>query len=271
MESEKTRIIAVANEKGGVGKTVTVLNLGAALYREGKTVLIVDIDPQSNATKGMGIESDKDMLTSYDIILNSEEINVNEAIIHTQWEGLDIIPSNAELIGADIELYEQFKFGREERLQEGLKGLSGKYDFILIDTAPSLSLLTVNVFAYAGEVLIPCQTHPYSFNALAELFDTIDLIKKEGINPAIRISGIIATFFDNRTKVCRNILEMMQDDENYKDLLFKTKIRLNTAIVDSADACVPVVFYKPESYGAKDYNNLAEEFLQRKIPNFKIG
>ncbi len=271
MESEKTRIIAVANEKGGVGKTVTVLNLGAALYREGKTVLIVDMDPQSNATKGMGIESDEDMLTSYDIIINSEKIDANEAIIHTQWEGLDVIPSDVELIGADIELFKQVEFGREERLREGLKGLAGKYDFILIDTAPSLSLLTVNVFAYADEVLIPCQTHPYSFNALAELFDTLDLIKKEEINPAIRITGIIATFFDKRTKGCRNVLEKMQTDEKYKDLLFKTKIRMNTTIADSAEAGAPIVFYEPNSSGAKDYNNLAEELLQRGIPNASEG
>ncbi|MDM8541767.1 ParA family protein [Desulfococcaceae bacterium HSG9] len=260
MESEKTRIIAVANEKGGVGKTVTVLNLGAALYREGKTVLIVDIDPQRNATEGMGIEPDEKILTSYDILVNSETIDANEAIIHTQWEGLDIIPSDAELVGADIELYDQD--GREEKLQEGLKELTGKYDFILIDTPPSLSLLTVNVFAYADEVLIPCQTHPYSFNALAELFDTIDMIEEE-INPGIRITGIIATFFNNRTKVSRNVMEKIQADEKYKDLLFKTKIRINTTIADSAEAGMPVVFYKPGSYGAKDYNDLAEELLQR--------
>ena len=268
MESEKTRIIAVANEKGGVGKTVTVLNLGAALYREGKTVLIVDIDPQRNATEGMGIEPDEKILTSYDILVNSETIDANEAIIHTQWEGLDIIPSDAELVGADIELYDQD--GREEKLQEGLKELTGKYDFILIDTPPSLSLLTVNVFAYADEVLIPCQTHPYSFNALTELFDTLDMIKEE-INPGIRITGIIATFFNNRTKASRNVLEKIQADEKYKSLLFKTKIRTNTTIADSADAGMPVVFYKPGSYGANDYNDLAEELLQRGIPNESDG
>ncbi len=262
MESEKARIIAIANEKGGVGKTVTVLNLGAALYREGKTVLIIDIDPQSNATKGMGIESDEEMLTSYDIITNSEEIDPNVAIIHTQWEGLDVIPSSSDLIGADIELYDQD--GREEKLREGLEGLADKYDFILIDTPPSLSLLTVNVFAFAEEVLIPCQTHPYSFNALAGLFDTLDMIKKE-INPAIRITGIIATFFDNRTKVSRNVLEKIKADEKYKGLLFRTKIRINTTIADSAEAGVPVVFYKPNSHGASDYNDLAEELLQREL------
>jgi len=263
MKSEKTRIIAVANEKGGVGKTVTVLNLGAALYREGQTVLIVDTDPQMNASRGIGIESDEEMLTSYDLIINPEETDAAETIIHTQWEGLDVIPSSSELVGADIELFDQD--GREERLKQGLKGLAGKYDFILLDTAPSLSLLTVNVFAYADEVLIPCQTHPYSFNALAELFDTLEMIKEE-INPAIRISGIVATFFDNRTKISRNILAKMQDDETYSTLLFKTKIRMNTTIADSADAGVPVIFYKPGSHGANDYNQLAEELLQRGVP-----
>lgn len=261
MESAKTRIIAVANEKGGVGKTVTVLNLGAALYREGKTVLVIDIDPQRNATKGIGIDSDsEEMLTAYDIITNSDEIDPNKAIIHTQWEGLDVIPSTAELVGADIELYD--KEGREEKLQEGLKKLTSHYDFILLDTAPSLSLLTVNVFAYATEVLIPCQTHPYSYNALAELFDTLDMIKDE-INPAIKITGIVATFYDHRTKICRNVLEKMQADDKYKHLLFNTKIRVNTTIADSAEAGVPIVFYKPNSHGARDYNDLAEELIER--------
>ena len=171
MSDRRTRIIAVANEKGGVGKTVTVLNLAAALCKEEKTVLVVDMDPQFNATKGLGVDVDEKMLTVYDLITDSKSIKAAEVIMPTRWEGLDLIPSHVDLSGAEIELVD--KVGRENRLKEALEGIAGKYDFIFLDTPPSLSLLTVNVLAYAKEVVVPCQTHPYAYAALDELFDTI--------------------------------------------------------------------------------------------------
>ena len=261
MGAQKTRIIAVANEKGGVGKTVTVLNIGAVLSQKGSTVLIVDMDPQSNATRGLGVGTNETMVTIYDIIMNKESVSVTDAILQTSWKNLDLIPSHIDLAGAEVELINAI--GRENRLKEALGGLKGKYDFILLDTPPSLSLLTVNVFTYANEVLVPCQTHPYAYEALDELFDTIFAIKRE-INPEIKVSGIVATLFDRRTRVSQRILGKLKNDDRYKDLLLDTVIRINTTIAESADVGKPVVFFRPGSYGAIDYMNLADELLIRR-------
>jgi chromosome partitioning protein len=145
-------------------------------------------------------------------------------------------------------------------LKEGLESISGEYDFILLDTPPSLSLLTVNVLAYAQEVLVPCQTHPYAYGALDGLFDTIFTIK-ENINPDLSITGIVATLFDSRTRVSHNILEKLKNDERYTDLLLDTVIRVNTTIAESADVKKPVIFYRKSSYGTIDYTSLANELL----------
>jgi len=153
MGDKQTRIIAVANEKGGVGKTVTVINLASALCKEGKTVLVVDMDPQFNATRGLGVDVKEGMLTVYDLIKNHRSIKSADVIVPTGWDGLDLIPSHVDLAGAEIELVD--KVGRENRLKDALESLYGIYDFIILDTPPSLSLLTVNVLSYAKEVLIP--------------------------------------------------------------------------------------------------------------------
>jgi chromosome partitioning protein len=255
-----TLSIAVANEKGGVGKTVTVINLAAALTREHKKVLVVDMDPQGNATKGLGIVVSEEQPTVYDLVENSGEATLADAIMPTVWNGLDLIPGDVDLAGAEVELVDVE--GRENRLKEALDGLSSDYDFVLLDTPPSLSLLTVNVFSYAQQVLIPCQTHPYAYSALAELCDTISAIKEE-INPDIGILGIVPTFFDARTRVSRQVLAQLQNEDRYRDMLFNTVVRANTTIAESAAAGRPVVFYRKGSFGAIDYNNLAEEVLTK--------
>ena len=219
---------------------------------------MVDMDPQFNANKGLGIDMTGELPSVYDLIMSEKTIQTSDVIINTQWDGLDIIPSNVDLAGSEIELAD--RAGRENRLKYALEGIAGDYDFILLDTPPSLSLLTVNVFACAGEVIIPCQTHPYAFEALEELFDTIYKIR-ENINHAITVTGIVATLFDIRTRVSHSILEKLKNHEVYKKLLFNTVIRINTTIAESAAVGKPVVFYRQSSYGAADYTDLAEELL----------
>jgi chromosome partitioning protein len=171
---------------------------------------------------------------------------------------LDLIPGHVDLAGAELELIEEE--GRENRLKEGLTSLNGTYDFILLDTPPTLSLLTVNVFAYAREVIIPCQTQPYAFEALTDLFDTISTIQEE-INPELKVTGVLATFYDQRTRISRKIADKLRQSPSYQDLVFQTMIRSNITIAESADAGKPVVFYRPSSIGSRDYQELAFELL----------
>lgn len=260
MAKKKTRSIAVANEKGGVGKTVTVINLAAALTLANKSVLVVDMDPQANATKGLGVLPDDERSSVYDLVMNNGRKPVSETVIPTQWDGLHLIPSHVDLSGAEVELVDVQ--GRENRLKDALAPVFGNYDFILMDTPPSLSLLTINVFSCASEVLVPCQTHPYAFGALAELFDTIEAVREE-INPRLVISGIIMTLVDQRTRVANVVMQQLKTDERYRDLVFQTAIRSNTTIAESAAVGKPVVFYRRSSYGAIDYNDLANELLAR--------
>lgn len=261
MAKKKTRAIAVANEKGGVGKTVTVINLAAALTLADQSVLVVDMDPQANATRGLGIVPDDERPSVYDLIMNNGRKAVEQTILSTRWEGLDLIPSHVDLSGAEVELVDAE--GRENRLKEALAPIAGNYDFILMDTPPSLSLLTVNVFSCASEVLIPCQTHPYAFGALAELFDTIEAVREE-INPGLSVAGIVPTLVDLRTRVANVVMEQLKTDERYRDLVFNTAIRSNITIAESADVGKPVVFYRRSSFGAIDYNRLADELMARK-------
>ncbi len=261
MAKTKKRIIAVVNEKGGVGKTVTVVNLAAGLCLKGKSVLVVDMDPQFNATKGLGITPNEDGPSVYDVIKLPDPVPVQSAIVDTAWEGLRLVPSHADLSGFEVELAGEP--GRENRLKEALAPVVDQYDFVLVDSPPSLSLLTVNVLAFAPKVLIPCQTHPFAYGALDELLETISIIKEE-INPDIGIMGILATCFDQRTRVSNQILADLKADKRFKRRLFDTVIRINTTIAESAYYGKPVVTYMRSSTGASDYMALTEEILARK-------
>lgn len=260
MGNRGIRMIAVINEKGGVGKTVTVINLGAALAMLGKKVLIVDMDPQFNATRGLGITVKDDDHTVYDIVGSPDGIAASSAIISTQWEGLDLIPSHVDLSGAELELVDEP--GRESRLKAGLDSIKNNYDFIILDTPPSLSLLTVNVLVFAKEVFVPCQTHPYAYAALDSLVETIRSVR-ENMNPGLRITGVIATFYDKRTRVGHSVLQTLKKDKRFSNKLFETIIRSNITIAESAYYGKPVIFYDKHSYGAVDYTNLAREVLEK--------
>lgn len=267
MTAKQARAVAVANEKGGVGKTATVINLGAALSAENKKVLVVDMDPQGNTTSGLGVDPEQVETSTYDLIMNPKAVSAKDAVISTKWAGLDLIPSHVDLAGAEIELIREM--GRENKLKKALAGLRTEYDVILLDTPPSLSLLTVNVFSFATEVLVPCQTQPYAFSALDDLFETITAIK-EDINPSITINGIVATFYDQRTRVSQSIMEKLRSDQRCRDIIYKTVIRGNTTIAASNEVGQPVVFYSKGSYGARDYVELAREFLSRNGSEFTL-
>ncbi|MBI9075324.1 MAG: ParA family protein [Desulfatibacillum sp.] len=259
MSAQQARVIAIVNEKGGVGKTATVINLGAALSKSGQKVLVVDMDPQFNATHGLGVELEEDSLTTYGIMVGDDSLDPAEAVLSTKWKGLDVVPSHVDLAGAEAELMDQP--GRENRLKR-LTPLEKNYDFILLDTPPSLSLLTINVFTYAREVLIPCQTHPYAMKALDDLLDTIGLVK-ENINPNLNLTGLVPTFYDSRTRVSRGIMELLKADERFKGKIFDTVIRSNSTIAESSWHQKPVVYFRSGSFGAVDYTNLAKELLER--------
>jgi len=263
MPTKQARRIAVANEKGGVGKTVTVLNLGAALARMGHKVLIVDMDPQANATRGLGLDPAAAGPGTYQVLSRPGKFGSTQLIRNSRWQGLDLIPAHVDLAGAEVELIN--KKGRENRLNEGLAAVADPYDIVLLDTPPSLSLLTINVFAYAREVIVACQTHPYAYAALNDLFDTIGAVREE-INPLLAIAGIVATLYDQRTRVGQEVLAMLRSDARYGPLLFKTPIRANTTIAESAAVGKPVVFYRSTSFGALDYQALAQEVAARACP-----
>lgn len=258
MVQRKTRTIAVANEKGGVGKTVTVINLAGALSQAERKVLVVDMDPQANASRGLGIKAEAEMPSVYGLLMGDGQQAAEKTVLQTAWKGLDLIPAHVDLAGAEVELVDAE--GRENRLKEALAPILENYDFVLMDTPPSLSLLTVNVFTCATEVLVPCQTHPYAFGALAELFDTIDAVREE-INPDLAVCGIVPTLVDLRTRVANVIMDQLRSDERYRNLVFNTAIRSNTTIAESAEVGKPVVFYRRSSYGARDYTALAQELL----------
>lgn len=249
------RIIAIANQKGGVGKTTTAINLSACLAEAGKKVLMLDCDPQGNATSGLGINKNTAEVTSYDILIG--EATAEEAIVHTDYEGLDVIPSNINLSGAEIEL-----IGVEQKeyiLQKQISPLRERYDFIIIDCPPSLNMLTVNAMTTADTVLVPIQCEYYALEGLSQLIHTINLVNQR-LNPNLRMEGVVFTMYDARTNLSLQVVENVK--YNLKQTIYKTIIPRNVRLAEAPSHGMPINVYDTRSAGAESYRLLAEEVIE---------
>lgn len=248
------RIIAVANQKGGVGKTTTSINLSSSLAELGKKVLTIDMDPQGNTTSGLGIDKNEIDFTVYDLIL--EECSVEDAIHPSIMEGLDVLASNINLSGAEVELI-SFE-NKEFLLKEKIDTIKTNYDFIIIDCPPSLNLLTINAMTTADTVLVPIQCEYYALEGLSQLIHTIDLIK-ERLNPRLEIEGVVFTMFDGRTNLSLQVVENVK--ENLERNIYKTIIPRNVRLAEAPSYGMPINMYDTRSSGAEAYRLLAEEVI----------
>ena len=249
------KAIAIFNQKGGVGKTTTNINLAACLAIKGKKILILDIDPQGNTTSGVGI-SKKDLdITTHEILVE-DTYHPEEAIISTGIENLDIMPASVQLAGAEVELIELA--GREKRLKRAIDILKPKYDYIFIDCPPSLGILTINSLTAVDSVLIPIQCEFYALEGVSQLMSTIDIVRRN-MNPDLKIEGVILSMFDGRTNLS---IQVVEEVKNYfKEKVYTTVIPRNVRLAEAPSYGMPVIQYDPKSAGAQAYMEFADEFL----------
>ena len=255
------KAIAIFNQKGGVGKTTTNINLAACLALKGKKILIVDIDPQGNTTTGMGITKKGLEYTSYELLVDSS-VDPQRVIMHTNVENLDIIPASVNLAGAEIEMVQVE--GRERQLKKALDKVKAKYDYIFIDCPPSLGLLTINSLTAVDSVLIPIQCEFYALEGVSQLMSTIELVKK-GFNPNLQIQGVILSMFDGRTNLSIQVVEEVK--KYFKNKVYTTVIPRNVRLAEAPSYGMPITEYDPASRGAEAYREFAEEFLELEEEN----
>ena len=250
----QTRIIAIANQKGGVGKTTTTVNLGAELAALGRRVLLIDLDPQAAATYSLGIDPEELDLTLYNVMVRREG-SITEIIYKTPVEGMDLVPSNLDLAAAELDLFRNYT--RERVLRDALAPVVGEYDYILIDCPPSLTLLTVNAFVAATEVLIPLQTHLLSLRGVHRLLSTVNEVAQ--LNPDIKILGILPTMYDARSNLNKEILANI--GQVYSGRVFKSVIRYGVVAAEAPGQGVPIRLYARNSPVARCYQELAAEIV----------
>ena len=250
------KIIALANQKGGVGKTTTTINLAASLATLEKRVLIVDADPQANASSGLGVDIKKAEYTIYECMIN--DTDVREAIHDTSIETLKIIPSHIDLVGAEIEMLNITD--RENIMKKVIAPVKDEYDFILIDCSPSLGLITVNSLTAANSVIIPVQSEYFALEGISKLLNTIKIIKKR-LNPSLEIEGFLLTMFDSRQRQANQIYDEIK--RHFQELVFKTVIQRNVKLSESPSHGLPVILYDADSTGSKNHLALAKEIINK--------
>lgn len=250
------KIIAIANQKGGVGKTTSTINLAASLATLEKSVLIVDADPQANASSGLGVDITQVECSIYECIIN--HTNVRDSIYTTDIEGLDIIPSHIDLVGAEIEMLNLDN--REKILKTVLAPVREEYDYILIDCSPSLGLITVNALTAADSVIIPVQCEYFALEGISKLLNTIKIIKSR-LNPKLEIEGFLLTMYDSRLRLANQIYDEVK--RHFQELVFKTIIQRNVKLSESPSHGLPAILYDADSTGAKNYMALAKEIMNK--------
>ena len=250
------KIIALANQKGGVGKTTTTINLAASLATLEKTVLVIDADPQANASSGLGVDIKEVDCSLYECIINHTD--VHEAIYTTDIDGLDIIPSHIDLVGAEIEMLNIEN--REKVMSTLLAPIVNDYDYILIDCSPSLGLITVNALTAADTVIIPVQCEYFALEGISKLLNTIRIIKSK-LNPKLEIEGFLLTMYDSRLRLANQIYDEVK--RHFQELVFKTVIQRNVKLSESPSHGLPVILYDADSRGAKNHLALAKEIIEK--------